>query len=105
MAQFIISYIGGNHPTDPQLAKQHFEQYKNWLNSIGSAVISPANPFKNTHHIKADGSVSQGSQIKMSGFTVIEAESIEAAIEIAKQCPFLKIDGELEVAELIKMGG
>ncbi|PVZ69559.1 YciI family protein [Pelagibaculum spongiae] len=105
MAQFIISYLGGEHPTDPVLAKQHFEQYKNWLVSLGDAAISPANPFKNTHHIAANGTVSSGSQIRMSGFTVIEAESIEAAIALAKQCPFLQINGELEVAELIKMGG
>jgi hypothetical protein len=39
----------------------------------------------------------------MSGYTIIEAESIEAALEKAKACPFLDIDGSLEVSELVQM--
>jgi len=39
----------------------------------------------------------------MSGFTIIEADSMEAALSIAKDCPFLEIGGSLEVTELIKM--
>ena len=40
----------------------------------------------------------------MSGFTIIEADSAEEALEIAKDCPFLEIGGSLEVSELIQMG-
>jgi hypothetical protein len=39
----------------------------------------------------------------MSGFTIIESESMEVALSIAKACPFLDIGGSLEVSELIKM--
>ena len=39
----------------------------------------------------------------MSGFTVIEATSMEQALAVAKACPFLEIGGSLEVSELIKM--
>ena len=39
----------------------------------------------------------------MSGFTIIEAESIESALSMAKSCPFLEIGGSLEVSELIEM--
>jgi hypothetical protein len=41
----------------------------------------------------------------MSGFTIIEADSMEAALLIAKGCPFLDIAGSLEVSELVQMGG
>ena len=39
----------------------------------------------------------------MSGFTIIEADSMEAALLIAKGCPFLDIGGSLEVSELVEM--
>ncbi len=39
----------------------------------------------------------------MSGYTILEADSIEAALEITKACPFLNIGGSLEVSELIPM--
>ena len=54
-----------------------------WLNDLGENAISPANPFKHTHVVAPDGSVEQKSVTNMSGFSVIAAESIEAAIEIA----------------------
>ena len=66
-------------------------------------MVSPANPLKNTNTVKPDGTVDPGSVTKMSGFTIIETETIEAALEIAKTCPFLEIGGSLEVSELIEM--
>jgi len=37
------------------------------------------------------------------GDSAVEAESMEAALEKAKACPFLDIDGSLEVSELVQM--
>ena len=66
---------------------------------------SPANPFKDTHTVKSDGTATAGSTTTMSGFTIIETDSMEAALEIAKGCPFLDIGGSLEVSELMQMPG
>ena len=41
----------------------------------------------------------------MSGYTIIQADSMEAALEIAQACPFLDIGGTLEVSELGEMPG
>lgn len=103
MTKFIISYLGGDHPTTPEEGQKHFQKYKEWMGSLGSAIVSPANPFKNTHVIKPDGTVNAGSESQMSGYTVIEAESMEAALALCKDCPFLEINGTLEVSELAQM--
>lgn len=103
MAQYIIAYIGGNQPSSPEEGKQHFEKYKAWLASLGGSVVSPANPFKNTNTIAPDGTVSVGSQTSMSGYTIIEADSMDGALAIAKSCPFLDIGGSLELSELMQM--
>lgn len=105
MAQYVISYIGGNQPATPEEGKEHFAKYQQWLASLGESAISPANPFKDTHTVNPDGSVTSGSSTKMSGYTIIEADSMEAALEIARACPFLEIEGSLEVSELMKMPG
>ena len=39
----------------------------------------------------------------MKGFAVIKAESIEAAIEIAKSDPFLDNDGTIHVSQMMEM--
>ncbi|SMF15227.1 hypothetical protein SAMN02745866_00989 [Alteromonadaceae bacterium Bs31] len=103
MAQFIITYFGGNKPITPEESKQHFAEYQAWLAELGDAVVSPANPFKDTHTIHSDGTVAAGSSTIMSGYTLLEAETIEDALDMAKQCPFLDINGTLEVSELVKM--
>jgi hypothetical protein len=41
----------------------------------------------------------------MSGFTVIEAASMDEALKAAQTCPFLEIGGILEVSELMRMSG
>ena len=105
MPQYVITYLGGNQPASPEEGKQHKIKYMEWLSSLGDSAVSPMNPFKDTHTLNPDGTASAGTSTKMSGFTIIKADSMDAAISIAKSCPFLKIGGSLEVSELIQMPG
>lgn len=104
MKQYIVSYLGGDQPTSPEEGKKHFAEYQQWIGSLGAAAIKPMVPFKNVHTVAPDGSAKAGSSIQMSGQTVLQAESIEAALEMVKTCPFLGINGTLEVAEVVEMG-
>lgn len=105
MAQYIMTYLGGDQPSSPEEGRQHFAKYKEWLVSLGDSAVSPANPFKDTRTVNSNGTVTTGGTTSMSGYTVIETDSMEAALEIAKACPFLDIGGSLEVSELIQMPG
>lgn len=103
MTQYVIVYLGGDQPSDPEEGRQHFSKYMDWLSSLGEAAVSPANPLKDTNTVNPDGTVSTGGTSTMSGYTIIEADSMDTALEIAKACPFLDIGGSLEVSELIQM--
>ncbi len=103
MPQYCITYLGGDKPSSPEEGKQQMSKYMDWLSSLGNSAISPANPLKDTSTVNSDGSVTSGSKTSMSGFTIIEADSMEAALSIAKSCPFLEIGGSLEVSEIIQM--
>jgi len=105
MSQYVLVYLGGNPPATPVEGKQHFAKYRQWLASLGNSAVSPANPFKGTSTVNPDGSVTEGSTTAMSGFTIIEAESMDKALSMAKECPFLEIGGSLEVSELMQMPG
>ncbi len=105
MAQYIITYLGGVQPSSPEEGKQHFAKYKEWLSSLGDSAVNPANPLKDTNTVNSDGTVTTGSTTSISGFTIIKADSMEAALLIAKACPFLDIGGSLEVSELMQMPG
>ena len=105
MPQYVLVYLGGNQPSTPEEGKQHFAKYMEWLSALGDAAVSPANPLKNTSTVSPDGSVSAGGSTTMSGFTIIEADSMDAALSVARDCPFLDIGGSLEVSELAQMPG
>ena len=105
MPKYVIVYLGGDKPSSPEEGKQHMSKYMDWLSSLGDSAVSPANPFKNTSTVNSDGTVTSGGTTKMSGYTIIEVDSMDAALSIAKACPFLDINGTLEVSELMQMPG
>ena len=96
MSNFIITYLGGNQPPSPKEGQKHFAKYQEWLTSLGDSAVSPMNPLKNTNTVNPDRTVTVESKTTMSGYTIIEA---------AKSCPFLDINGSLEVSELLEMKG
>lgn len=105
MPNYVITYIGGNRPATPEEGKQHFAKYMEWLSALGEAAVSPANPLGSTRTVNPDGTVEEGSKTSMSGYTIVSANTIDDAIAMAKDCPFLEIGGSLEVSELMQMPG
>jgi hypothetical protein len=105
MPRYMITYLGGDQPSSPEEGKQHMAKYMDWLSSLGDSAVSPANPLKNTSTVNPDGTVTTGGSTRMSGYTIIEVDSMDAALSIAKSCPFLDIGGSLEVSELVEMPG
>ena len=103
MPKYIFIYLGGEHPKDPEEGKKHFEKYQAWLCTLGDAVVSPAIPFKDTHTVHSNGKIEQGTITLMSGMSILKLESMQAALEAANSCPFLEINGTLEVSEMIEM--
>ncbi len=103
MPQYCITYLGGDKPSSLEEGKQQMSKYMEWLSSLGKSAVSPANPLKDTRTVNSDGSVTSGGKTSMSGFTIIEADSMDTALSIAKSCPFLEIGGSLEVSELMQM--
>lgn len=103
MSQFIMVYLGGDQPSSPAEGKAHFAKYMEWLTSLGDAVVSPANPLKNTTTVNPDGTTTTGGSTAMSGYTIVEADSMDKVLEMAKACPFLEINGSLEVSEIMQM--
>lgn len=101
MPNYLLTYLGGNPPNTPEEGQQYFSKYKQWLADLGGSVVSPANPLKGTQTVNSDGSTSESGTTGMSGYTIVEADSMDAALAMAKSYPFLEIDGSLETSELV----
>jgi hypothetical protein len=83
---------------------------KRWMDWIGS--IAAQNKLTDRGNrldpsgkvLKADNMVTNGpyAEIKetIGGYSIIKADSYEAAIELAKGCPVLTVGGNVEVREI-----
>ena len=103
MKQYVLVYLGGHQPSSEAEANKHFSKYVQWLTSLGDAVIVPTIPLKDTTTVSPDGTISTGGSSAMSGFSIIKADSMQAALSIAQDCPFLEIGGSLEVSEMMQV--
>ncbi len=76
-----------------------------WVQECGDAMVNPGTPVGKTKVVTASGVSAEGSVNPMTGFSVVKADNMEGAIELAKGCPVLEIGGTLEVSEMMQMGG
>ena len=98
MANFLLLYHGGKMPETHEEGAQVMKAWTDWFGAIGGALVDGGNPVSRSRTISAGGSVSDASS-DVSGYSVIKAESLDAAVELAKGCPVLLGDARVEVAE------
>ena len=105
MSKYLLVYHGGGMPESEQEQAETMAAWGAWFGSLGDAVVDGGNPVGPSKTVKPDGSVAgDGGANPASGYSLIEASSIEEATEKAKGCPILKIGGTVEVAEAIDVG-
>ena len=105
MAEFIFAYHGGNPPESEEAGAAMMEKWKEWVAGLGAVAVNPGTPVGMSKTVGPDGVTDDGGSNPLMGFSVIAADSIEAAVEIAKGCPHIDLmQGTIEVAELKQMG-
>ena len=103
MPDYIIAYRGGSKPETPEEGQAQQEQWKTWVSDLGDAIVNPGTPMGNSKIVSADGVSDDDGANRMSGYSIVKADSLDAALDMAKACPFLATGGTLRVAELIEM--
>jgi hypothetical protein len=98
MANYVLVFHGGSMPESPEEGAKVMQAWNDWFAAIGPAVVDGGNPASRTKTIGADGSVSD-DPAGPSGYSIIRADSIDAAVEIAKGCPVLAGGASIQVVE------
>ena len=101
MPKFIFTYHGGKKPATPEEGKAQMARWKEWVVAQGPAMLEPQNPVGKTMTVSADGTT-EGSGNPMNGYSIIEAVDMNAAVEIAKTCPYTDM-GTIEVSQILQM--
>lgn len=94
----------------PDEMQARTKRYMDWLGSIaaqnkltdrGNRLV-PSGKVVRADNIIADGPYTEIKE-SIAGYSIIKAESIEEAAELAKDCPILAFGGNVEVREISVM--
>ena len=101
MANFVLLFSGGNTPASEAEQAAVIQAFVAWYGHLGSATVDAGNPFTPiAKSIASNGTVSDGPVGTMaSGYAIVSADSLDAAVELAKSCPVLQAGGALSVYE------
>ena len=104
MAKFVLAYHGGGMPETEAEQAAVMAAWGAWFSGLGEAVLDGGNPVAMTRTVASDRSVSDGGGANpLSGYSLLQADSLDAAVEMAKGCPILASGGSIEVCEAIEM--
>jgi len=103
VSNYIIAYHGGKKPESPEEGAKHMAKWKAWVGDLGDAVVNPGTPLGKSKTVSSGGVSDDGGSNPLSGFSMVKADGMDAALEMAKGSPFLEIGGTIEVAEVMEM--
>ena len=103
MTNYMIAYYGGNQPSSKEEGMAQMGKWKAWVEGLGEAVVNPGTPLMDTKIVTSSDVQDENDPNAMKGFAVVKAESIEAAVEIAKSDPFLENGGIILVSQMMEM--
>jgi hypothetical protein len=85
MKKFVIFHYGFEMPT-PEI----MDNWSKWFASLGDKMVDPGSPLGPGMEITRTGTkeLPLGKE-SLTGYTIINAKSLDEAVEIAKSCPMI----------------
>lgn len=99
MANYLFVYHGGGMPEGEAEQKREMEAWGAWFGSMGAAVVDGGGAVGAAATVSSSGSSDGGGANPATGYTVVRADSLAAASELAKGCPNIASGGSVEVYE------
>jgi len=101
MPNYLLAYHGGGGMAQDEAARNAImAQWGKWFQELGAALVDGGNPVMRAKTISSKGAVADGGgQNPVSGYSVVKADNLDAAVKLAKGCPVLVGGGTIEVAE------
>jgi hypothetical protein len=101
MPRFLVTYHGSGMPEGEEARQQAMAAFGEWVAKTGKALVDPGAPLGAAKTVSrsavADGPASSPSV----GYSVLEADDIDAAVGLVQQHPFVDRGGSLQVTQAV----
>jgi hypothetical protein len=103
MAKYLFVYHGGKMAETEEEQQATMAAWGQWFGQLGDAIVDPGNPLAASATVDDNGASAGGGANPASGYSLINAGSLDEATEKAKGCPVIASGGSVEVAETIEI--
>lgn len=99
MGKYVLVYQGGTMAESEAAQQAAMAAWGAWFGSLGGAVVDGGAPFG------AGAAVGGGaSRTGLTGYSILEAADLDAAVDMARGCPIVADGGSVDVYETIDVG-
>ena len=112
MKDFMFIFRGGSDAQNysAEQMQKHMQKWFAWIDKLkakgqyvdGKPLTPAGKTVKGSNALVTDGPFAESKEI-VGGFFLIQADSFEEAVEIAKGCPDLPLNGSVEVREVMQI--
>jgi hypothetical protein len=102
MATYLLAFHGGSMAEGAEEQARVMAAWGRWYEELGGALIDGGNPVGRWATLEGDSALHHGGSNPVTGYTILAAESLDEAIDLARGCPQLEA-GSIEVCELLAM--
>jgi hypothetical protein len=102
MANFVFLYSGGSAGMTEAERGKNMEAWGAWFGKLGDKIVDPGNPFgSQSKNVSNGGTVHDGAiGTAATGYSILKADSLNSAADLAKGCPVLTSGGQITVYEV-----
>ncbi len=101
MGNYLLAYRGGGMAETDEARAAAMAAWGGWFGQLGDTIVDAGNPFAGSKTVADGGRVSDGSPSALTGYSVLSADSLADAAELAKGCPVLQNGGTVDVYETV----
>jgi hypothetical protein len=114
MNEFLLifrrSEVSGESQPSPEQLQAMMKPWQDWIGNIAAQnkLVTSGNRLTSDGRVvKSDTRITNGPFVEMKesigGYIIVRAESIDEAAELSKDCPILKVNGNVEVRPIVPM--
>jgi len=100
--RFLVTYHGSEMPHEPEAIAEARDAFMDWATKRGSALVEPGDPISSFKTMDQSGTRDGGADGAFNGWSVVEADDIDAALEMLQDHPFIGRGGQLQVGQPIE---
>jgi hypothetical protein len=100
VSKFLVTYHGSGMPDDPELMEQAKAAFGKWVVEAGDALVDPGAPL---HMVTQVASGHATDPIQIGGYSIVETDSLDAAVALLQTHPYVARGGTLQVNQILEV--